>query len=224
MLNVWFFIFILSALLDWIALRMGWKKVNYFSKPAALLALIAWFTSLGGWQISPIWFGLALVFSLLGDIFLLLADKFLLLGLVVFLLAHAAYVLGFAPPSATPPLPTLVFSTVVFLMGCSLYNKLHKAIENKAGFKKLRATLLLYSLALCLMLFSTLLTLAQAQWLPAAAILVACGGMLFFTSDSLWVHNRFIHPLPNAKLLVRITYHMAHLALVAGILLNFLKR
>ena len=223
MLNVWFFIFILSALLDWIALRMGWKKVNYFSKPAALLALIAWFTSLGGWQLAPFWFGLALVFSLLGDIFLLLADKFFLLGLVAFLLAHAAYVAGFMPASPTPALPTLLISVVVFLLGSYLYQKLHASIATRPTQKKMAVPLLLYCLALCLMLFSALLTLVQPHWLPAAAILVASGGMLFFASDSLLAHNRFIHPLPNARLLVRITYHLAQLALVAGILLNSLK-
>lgn len=223
MLNLWLFLFVLSALLDWAALWRGWRKVNYVSKPAALLALIAWFTSLGGWQIAPFWLGLALVFSLLGDIFLLLADEFFLLGLVAFLLAHAAYVLGFAPPSATPFLPTLIISMAVFLTGGYLYGKLHKAIQTRAGLKKLRTPLLLYSLALCLMLLSTLLTLTQVHWMPAAAILVASGGMLFFTSDSLLAHNRFIHTLANAKLLVRITYHLAQLALVAGILLNYLN-
>jgi len=224
MLNIWLFLFLLSAVLDWISLWKGWKKVNYFSKPAALLALSAWFTSLGGWTISSPWFGLALILSLLGDIFLLLPDKSFLLGLAAFLLAHAAYVAGLMPASPTPALPTLLISAVVFLLGSYLYQKLHVSIVTRPEHTKMAKPLLLYCLALCLMLFSALLTLIQPDWQSAAAVLVACGGMLFFSSDSLLAHNRYIQPLPNARLLVRITYHLAQLGLVAGILLNFLNR
>jgi hypothetical protein len=35
--------------------------------------------------------------------------------------------------------------------------------------------------------------------------------------------NRFIQPLPNGKLLVRILYHLGQLALTAGVLLRFVK-
>jgi len=224
MLNIWLFLFVLLALLDWVALWQAWKQVNYFSKPVTLLALLIWFTSLGGWLVAPFWFGLALVFSLLGDIFLLLADKFFLMGLGAFLLAHAGYVLGFTPQSTTSPLPTLIIGLITLLLGSYFYNKLRKSIANNAGLKKMNMPLLLYCLALCLMLFSAVLTFAQPNWLPAAAALVTAGGMLFFTSDSLLAHNRFIMPFPNAKLLIRITYHLAQLALVSGILLNYLNR
>ncbi len=59
------------ASVNWLAVDRGWKKTRIFSKPAALIALIAWFSLAAGWQAGNLWFGLALVFSLAGDILML---------------------------------------------------------------------------------------------------------------------------------------------------------
>ncbi len=222
MFNAWFFLTVVLAIVDWIAIYRDHTAVNYFAKPAALLALIAWFTSLGGWQLGLTLFGLALIFSLAGDILLMLPDRFFIYGLYAFLIAHICYIIGFDPAQPVDTLPTLLIGTGVLLISSILFNGLRKAILVRQDQRKMETPLLIYSLALSMMLFSALLTLAQPTWTPRASGLAAAGGILFFGSDGLLAYNRFVKTLPNAQFYVRIGYHLGQIALIAGVLLNFL--
>lgn len=222
MLNLWFFLAVLAAGLDWMALWLKQTRLNFVTKPAALLFLILWFTSWDGWQAASVWFGLALVFSLIGDIFLLLPERYALLGLIAFLAAQIGYVIGFSPRSPVDTLPLLYVGLPVLLTGSLVYNNLRKKLEKNPAHHKLANPILIYYIATSIMLFSSLLTLVQADWNSSAAILVASGGTLFFTSDALLFNNRLIQPIPNGRLLVRISYHLGQMALTAGILLNYL--
>ena len=89
-----FYAILAIAIIDWVAVWRGWSKMRLMSKPLTLMLLLIWFTSIGFWQGGLLWFGLALVFSLLGDIFLLW-EKFFAPGLGSFLLAQICYVIGF---------------------------------------------------------------------------------------------------------------------------------
>jgi len=221
MLNFWFFITIFLALVDWSALWIKKPQINYISKPATLIALILWFTSQGGWDHTPQWFGLALVFSLFGDIFLLLPDRFFIFGLVVFLFAHISYIIGFSPQSPAANLPFLILGVLILSVGSLLYNTVRKAIDINPAHAKLNTPVLIYSIALSMMFFSAALTLAEPDWGTPAAVLAAVGGMLFFSSDSLFSYNRFVRPVPYGQFLVRILYHLGQIALTAGVLIHF---
>ncbi len=74
MLTGLFWGMLLMAGADWLAAWRGWRRVRWVTKPGTLLLLIAWFSQVGGWQGNLFWFGLGLVFSLLGDIFLQLPE------------------------------------------------------------------------------------------------------------------------------------------------------
>ncbi len=89
----------LLAILDWIAVLLAWKRVEYFTKPSVILLLLTWLILAGSQNPHLWWFAAALVFSLAGDILLLLSNKFFLVGLFSFVLAHLAYVLGLIQPS-----------------------------------------------------------------------------------------------------------------------------
>jgi alkenylglycerophosphocholine/alkenylglycerophosphoethanolamine hydrolase len=221
MLNLWFFATIILALVDWSALWVKRPQINFLSKPAVLIALILWFTSQGGWDQAPVWFGLALVFSLFGDIFLLLPDRFFIFGLGAFLLAHVSYVIGFSPESPAATFPFMVLGFLVLLVGSILYNTVRRAIESNPVHAKLKNPVLIYSIALSMMFFSAALTLAEPEWITPSAVLAAVGGMLFFSSDSLLSYNRFVRAVPNGQLLVRIMYHLGQIALTAGVLIHF---
>jgi alkenylglycerophosphocholine/alkenylglycerophosphoethanolamine hydrolase len=223
MLNLWFFITILFVLVDWSALWFKKPQLNYFSKPAALIALILWFSSQGGWDQAPGWFGLALVFSLCGDIFLLLADRFFIFGLAAFLFAHISYIIGFSPQAPVENLPFFVLGVLILSLGSFLYNSVGKAIERNPIHVKLKTPVLIYSIALSMMFFSAALTLAEPDWRAPAAVLAAVGGMLFFSSDSLLSFNRFVRPVPHGQFLVRILYHLGQIALTAGVLIHFIR-
>jgi uncharacterized membrane protein YhhN len=87
------------AAADWVAVARRNRPVEYFCKPAVMVALIGaalWLepqsTSQRGWFVA------ALVFSLAGDVFLMLPpprDRFVF-GLGSFLVAHLFYVAGLA--------------------------------------------------------------------------------------------------------------------------------
>jgi uncharacterized membrane protein YhhN len=221
MLNLWFFATIILALVDWSALWAKKPQINFLSKPAVLIALILWFTSQGGWDQAPVWFGLALVFSLFGDIILLLPDHFFVLGLGAFLLAHVSYIIGLSPESPVASLPFLVLGFMVLLVGSFLYNTIRRAIESNPVHAKLKSPVLIYSIALSMMFFSATLTLAEPEWTAPSAVLAAMGGTLFFSSDSLLSYNRFVRPVPNGQLQVRIMYHLGQIALTTGVLIHF---
>ena len=187
-----------------------------------MLLLLVCFTSLGGWQ-NDLWiFGLALIFALVGDILLLFPQRFFILGLAVFLCVHLCYVLGLRPTSPAPNLPTLIIALVVLSVGSLLFGTLRSALQKREDDKRLIAPLMVYGIALSLMLFSSLLTLLHVDWHAEAAGLTAAGGILFFASDNLLGYDRFVRSLPNARLWVRMTYHLGQIALISGVLLNSL--
>lgn len=221
MLNAWFFLTFCFAAMDWLSLWFGKPRWNFFTKPAVLACLLLWFSSQGGWQAAPIWFGLALIFSLAGDVFLLLPEKHFILGLLAFLAAQLCYVLGLRPPFPVDGMAVIAIGSVVILMESLLFRNLRKGMLMKQIHHRLIPMLLVYSIAMSLMLFMATLTLAQPQWPAVAASLAAAGGALFFTSDALLSANRFLQPIPYGQLLVRILYHLGQVGLTAGILLRF---
>jgi len=64
-------------------------------------------------------------------------------------------------------------------------------------------------LVISLMVISALGTL-----IPAAII----GALLFFASDAVLGWNRFVQPLPNARIIIMTTYHLGQIGLVLALL------
>jgi len=81
--------------------------------------------------------------------------------------------------------------------------------------------LALYSLVISLMVFSALSTLSRSDWAPGAAGLTASGALLFLFSDILLAVDRFVKPIPPARLWKRVAYQLGQLALTAGAMLHF---
>jgi len=210
-----------AAVVNWIAVERKWRLTIYISKPVVILALMAWLWLLSGWKGPLLWFGLALVFSLAGDILLLLPASFFLPGLGAFLLGHIAYVVALnrhAPPANWT-------SLFLLLMGVGLvawiYPKIRTGLRAKPGTSRMGPPVLAYSLVLTAMMLSAVLTLFRPEWNRPAAIITALGGILFFISDTLLAFDRFAAPIEHGHLLVMVTYHLAQIALVAGALLQF---
>ncbi|MCX8025727.1 MAG: lysoplasmalogenase, partial [Thermanaerothrix sp.] len=111
---IWFGVMAILAAIDWWAVSRERLRVRYWAKPGALLALILAFTTAGGWHSASPWFGVGLIFSLLGDIALLLPRRYFLFGLLAFLLAHITYIIGFNP---TPPPVKVETLTVTAVLG-----------------------------------------------------------------------------------------------------------
>ena len=105
-------------------------------------------------------------------------------------------------------------------MGFALYRPSAGALAN-AAYRKIEIPLIIYNLVILLMVISALITNFRSNWKPAAFVLVSCGALLFLFSDVLLAVDRFIRPLPTARLWKRVTYQLGQLAIIAGVLLNF---
>lgn len=225
MINTTFFVLLITALVDWYAVFRGRYRWRYLTKPLVLLLLIVWFTRSGGWEGSGVFFGVALIFSLFGDIFLLkgllkVQPGFFQWGLVSFLIAQIAYVIGFNQPRPLLSLPTLGIVLAVALVSFFNGGRLIQSLNAKPDNKKLVLPVTIYMLAISLMLVSALNTLLRSDWLSPAALLSALGATLFYLSDSILAHDEFGQPIRTGEMLVTVTYHLAQIAIITGYLMH----
>ncbi|MEA4908427.1 MAG: lysoplasmalogenase [Chloroflexi bacterium] len=216
------FVLVLAlAVCDWVAVRFHLTQVVYVAKPATLLALILWSWQASGWPGAMLWFGAGLVFSLLGDILLMLPARFFLGGLGAFLLAHLCYVFGFnvggLPRTPLALLPLLLIG----VLGWGILEPVFRALRAQPYRRRLILPVMSYGVAVGAVLYSALLTPLRPEWPPLGAALAVGGAVLFFVSDSLLAHDRFVRKLPDGRMWVHVTYHLGQIGLVAGALLAY---
>lgn len=216
-------IFLLPAAADWLAVWKGWQRVNFFTKPLAMLTLIIGFGLWGHFKGSLLWFGIGFCFSLLGDVFLLLSHGYFLYGLSAFLIAHLVYTVGFNSPLPEIGLPFYLLGLIILVAWWLLRRRLDLALHASGRQSKMRLAVALYSAVIAAMLFSALATLFRPDWELPAAGCAALGGFLFFWSDTLLAFDRFVRPFPRARFWVRVTYHLGQLGLALGALLHALR-
>jgi uncharacterized membrane protein YhhN len=212
---------LIIAALDWLALANDWRRVEYLAKPAVILSLLAWLGTNNGFNNWTIWFGIGLLFSLVGDICLMLPREFFRAGLYSFLLTLVAYTIGFNHTLPPANVASLILAVLVGITASQIYNKVAAGLTRK-GQDNLRISILLYAVVISLMLLSTLLTLVRPSWNALSAITVSMGGLLFFISDSLIGWNRFVNVVPKGRLYVTITYHLGQFCIIFGAALHYL--
>lgn len=208
------------AVTDWIGTERGWVRPRYLTKPATILALIAWFTVANGWQAGGLWFGLALVFSLLGDVNLMLPERYFLAGLAAFLLAHVLYIVGFNQHPLNPDPFSLVIVALVVFSSLRVYALLRTGLNRTLEGRKMTLPVIIYCIAISLMLISAWLCLFRSHWPLEAALLAGGGALLFYASDSVLAYTRFVGKIPHNDLLVMTTYHLGQIAITAGVILS----
>jgi uncharacterized membrane protein YhhN len=222
-------LYFLIAILDWLAVAKGWKKVEYVAKPSAMLVLLGPLAFLARFGSIPlICFSLGIFFSLVGDVFLMLSygrssDRWFLPGLVAFLMVHVSYIIGLNIPSpGASPLWSFGLGILLALSAARLLRQILAGVTQK-GLGSLVRPVALYGLTITLMLLSALLTFFSSWWNVYAAVLVASGAILFYFSDALLAWNKFVRPLKNGPVINMVFYHLGQLALVAGVILQFGK-
>jgi len=211
---------LLFAVMDWWAVARERRQVRYFAKPGALLALILTFSLLGGWGQATRWFGVGLVFSLIGDIILLLPQRYFPLGLLSFLIAHIAYIIGFNPVQPPVRLETILVTAVLGAVAAAGFRQLARGLSRRPETTMLLPAVLVYTLAIGIMLLSAWLTLWRPFWPKPAAWLAAGGASLFFISDWTLANHRLIAPIKHGGLIIIVTYHLGQALLIAGVLLQ----
>lgn len=202
----------------------------YLTKPTVMLLLIAfvWFYAnvpvlmLGLNTSAIIWFIFGLIFCLGGDIFLMLPERFFLPGLISFLLGHIFYIAGFGMP--IPPegseIAALIIAIILILVSGWVYVKLAGGMQ-AMGKNRMRIPVLIYTIVIALMLFLALLTLFNKEWTLLPSVLVSVGASLFFISDIMNAWARFVASIPNHRLWIMSTYHLAQIGIATGAAIHF---
>ena len=213
------------AVLDWIAVARGWKKLEYFAKPATMVALLAFVIQNGGLSEGMVWFTLGLFLSLAGDVFLMLPKEQFIAGLVSFLLAHVAYIIGLNPRLPQDlPLLLIAISLAIFvtLAAVQIYRRIAAGLQAN-GQTRLRGPVLVYTIVISVMLFSAMLTLLGDKWFAIHALTVCAGAALFFLSDAILAWNKFVSPIRYGRLMNMASYHLGQLLIALGATLHFLR-
>lgn len=187
---------------------------RFITKPALLISLL-WFFLRNRSQatVNSGWITGALAFSLLGDVLLMFTDTaayFFMAGLFSFLLAHVCYCKaffdrkGFRFRSLAVP--------VLLLMGYGYF--MFSAIGPYTGGLKPYV-----SMYMIVILFMVLCVYSRTHEFKALThYMLMAGALLFVLSDSILALNKFGHPFDYASQLIMLTYGLAQLLLVLGIL------
>ncbi len=206
--------------LESLALWKGWHKLEYLVKPAVMICLFVWLSATAGLQGALLWFGIGILFSLAGDIFLLFIDRFFMFGLVAFLLGHVAYLIGFNIPLPQTTVWSIGFAIVIGMGSVRVLRRIVGSIRAK-GQKRLIVPVLVYGTVITLMLLSAMLTLFRLDWDATAALLVSFGAAMFYFSDIVLAWHRFVAPIKNGRMLNIGMYHLAQIAIVVGVAMQF---
>ncbi|MFZ3151367.1 MAG: lysoplasmalogenase [Anaerolineaceae bacterium] len=207
-------------LLNWIGAACKNWKLYFVTKPLVLAGLISYFLLNGGLRSENLFFSAGLVLSLLGDIFLIPQSfRWFIAGLVSFFFAHVMYLVGFNRYTA-PLLPTIICSSLAVALIAYLVRFILKQTRGKPELNSMRKLYIPYSIVLVLMTASAILCLFRPAWSKPAALLVSLGGLSFLASDILHACDRLGKRIPQAKLIIIVTYHLAQILFISGTLLN----
>lgn len=147
-----------------------------------------------------LFFVLGLIFSFLGDFFLLLKSGFLL-GLGSFLLAHIFYIISFKKRSLSRVSVGVIVVLLLYLVLLISFLFPH--------LKEMKIPVIIYGIIISTMLYFSIKTQEK---------LLIVGALFFVISDSVLSVNLFVSSSLLLNLLVMITYVLAQVLLVKGIL------
>jgi uncharacterized membrane protein YhhN len=196
------------AVIDWVAVALGKKPLEYVAKPLTMVALIATVLAMTPTDTTARWFFVvALVFSLIGDVFLMLPDRerFFVFGLGAFLIGHLAYI---------PGLVLLGFGVTGFLVGLVVVG-LGMAVVGRRVVRAVQEgePRLVVPVTVYMGVISLMVACAFATAKPVAIV----GALLFYGSDATIAWNGFVKPFRNAHLAIMVTYHLGQIGLALAL-------
>ncbi|MEY4749995.1 MAG: hypothetical protein RIQ60_2209 [Pseudomonadota bacterium] len=206
-----------AAILSTLGAAAGWTTLHEVFKPATMLLAMAWvllqLQAVGGPPKAALWLLAALAASCVGDVLLMMHNAFVP-GLVAFLCAHLAYIALLRSDAALLAHRRAVMGTLA--LGALMYGVL-VAGGLPAG---LRGPVAAYVLVIALMAAQALgRALLEAEAARRRhALGVALGALCFMLSDSMLALDRFVTPLPQARLWVLASYYAAQILIVQHML------
>lgn len=220
-MHIWLIFALVFAALEAIAVSKNLRNLEYVAKPAVMVCLFLWLYTSTGLQGNLFWFGIGLLFSLLGDGLLLVPqDRMFIPGLVAFLLTHICYLMGFREQLLQPTGWSLMLIAVIMLSGVRLLRRIVSSMRAR-DVHGLVMPVVFYGLLISLMLAAAMSTLSDPTWKAGAALLVSAGALLFWTSDLMLAWNKFVSPVQVGRIAIIVAYHLGQIGLIAGLINHF---
>jgi uncharacterized membrane protein YhhN len=197
------------ALVDWYAVARGDRRTEVWAKPLVLTSLIVVAAVLGATGTAAgTWLLVALLFGLLGDV-ALLSDSLprFRAGVAAFLVGHLAYLVCFASLGLT--MPSWSWAGLAVLAVALFATRGVVPATHRLDGRALSIPVAVYSAVIGAMLL--------CAWFTGVP-LVALGATVFVVSDATLSIDRFVRPIPHARLILMITYHVGQALIVAGVL------
>jgi uncharacterized membrane protein YhhN len=113
--------------------------------------------------------------------------------------------------------------TMIAIVSVTVYRRLVLGLK-ASGKNRMILPVFVYAVIISYMLYAALNTLLINDWNYAAALPVSIGALLFYVSDILNAWHRFVVELPAGRLKIMSTYHVAQIALTAGVIIHFFYR
>lgn len=207
--------------LEALALYRNWVKVEWLAKPAVMVCLWVWLYTSVGLDGALLWFGLGILFSLVGDVLLMISlEKLFLAGLVAFLFAHVFYVVGFNIPLPAISAWNVILAALIGWSGAKVIRRILVSVIEK-GHARMRLPVIVYSVVISVMLLSAMVKLNDLNWNAGAAVLVAIGAFLFYLSDIVLAWNKFVQPFQHGRIYNIALYHLGQIALIVGVVFQY---
>jgi uncharacterized membrane protein YhhN len=211
------FLFLFTILLatDLLAIYLNKPDWRYVSKILLVPALSVYFV--GTMPFIPMlknWIIAALFFSWVGDVFLLLPgnpDLYFIIGLACFLVAHICFSWGFHLIKTTEKIANKWW---LLIPVAAYYFILILLLSPYLGDMKLPVRI--YGIVISFMLLIALHLLFIKD--NNSGMIILSGALLFILSDSLLAINKFYKPFAGADLLIMLTYGLAQLQIVRGVI------
>lgn len=196
------------AVVDWVAVHLQNKPLEYVAKPLTMVVLIAAVLAMDPSSTAArSFFVAALFFSMVGDIFLMLPDRerWFVFGLGSFLIGHLAYIPGLALLGLS--IPELGIGLVVVAVAVGLIG-----MRIVAGVRQREP-----KLALPVTVYMGVISVMVATAIGTGRIPAIVGAALFFCSDALIAWNGFIKEYSWGKMAIIVTYHLGQIGLALAL-------
>lgn len=196
---------LILAVLDWIAVGLNLRRLEYLLKPAVMIFVLIYLGKQGGFSSPLIWFIVGAALSLIGDIFLMLPNEKFIAGMISFGVAYLSYGIGFLYQTNLNNFALVGLVLFILLPGLEIYKQVSKALVRQ-NLQNLKAPFFIYAIILSFLLATACSTLTGQDWAAFPAFLVSIGALLIYLSDIFLAWNKFVHGLPGGRLINMITY------------------
>lgn len=220
-MNIWLILAFIFAALETLALWKSWDRLEHVAKPAVMVCLFIWLYRSTGLQGLTLWFGVGLVFSLLGDVLLMISlDRMFIFGLVAFLFAHVFYLFGFQNELLNVTAWSFLLIMFLSVSAVRVMRRIVSSIRAK-GQARMVYPVIVYSTVITVMLYAAMTTISNPEWKVSASFFVSVGAFLFYLSDLILAWNKFVSPIQNGRILNIAAYHLGQIGLIAGVISQF---